>query len=369
VGVVAAERGVVSAWITKLAVGAGVPDAPDVAGQLLDEAEARLADHGARRVAVLAAPDDVARDGLERRGYQPVHARVYLERAVPPVAAVSDALAELGGEMVAPGLWESLRGMDHTKEVIERRVVLPLAYPELASRHAVDQPGAIMLFGPPGTGKTTFARAVASRLGWAFVEIKPGELASEGPDRQAQRLAQVFDRVLALPSAVVFVDEVEDIASVRRAERKTGKSVTNEFLKQIPRLRDSASHLLICATNGIASLDPAVLRPGRFGYVIPVGPPDDDARAALWHRLVHDITDEDIDVDALVAASDRFTPADLEFAARKAAHTAFEREHFDNVAHRATTEDFLAAVDATKPTVTGDMVDAFGRDVDQFTRE
>jgi SpoVK/Ycf46/Vps4 family AAA+-type ATPase len=226
-----------------------------------------------------------------------------------------------------------------------------------------------MLFGPPGTGKTTFARAVASRLGWAFVEIKPGELASEGPDRQAQRLAQVFDRVLALPSAVVFVDEVEDIASVRRAERKTGKSVTNEFLKQIPRLRDSASHLLICATNGIASLDPAVLRPGRFGYVIPVGPPDDDARAALWHRLVHDITDEDIDVDALVAASDRFTPADLEFAARKAAHTAFEREHFDNVAHRATTEDFLAAVDATKPTVTGDMVDAFGRDVDQFTRE
>jgi SpoVK/Ycf46/Vps4 family AAA+-type ATPase len=294
---------------------------------------------------------------------------VYLERAVPPVAALSDALGELGGEMVPPGLWESLRGMDHTKEVIERRVVLPLAYPELASRHAVDQPGAIMLFGPPGTGKTTFARAVASKLGWAFVEIKPGELAAEGPDRQAHRLAQIFDQVLALPSAVVFVDEVEDIASVRRSERKTGKSVTNEFLKQLPRLRSSASHLLVCATNGIASLDPAVLRPGRFGYVIPVGPPDEEARAALWHRVVHDITDEEVDVGALVAASDRFTPADIEFAARKAAHTAFEREHFDNVAHRATTEDFLAAIAATKPTVTDDMIESFGRDVEQFRRE
>jgi SpoVK/Ycf46/Vps4 family AAA+-type ATPase len=258
--------------------------------------------------------------------------------------------------------------MDEAKQVIERRVVLPLAHPELASRHAVDFPTAVMLFGPPGTGKTTFAKGLASKLEWAFVEIQPGELAVEGQDRQAQRLAQIFDRVVTLPAAVVFVDEVEDIASVRHSDRKVGPSVTNEFLKQIPRLRESANHLLICATNDVARLDPAILRPGRFGYVLPVGPPDEDARRAIWQRFLRDITDEDVDLDALVAASHRFTPADIEFAARKAAHTAFEREHFDNVSHRATTEDFLAAIHAARPTVTEEMLERFREDAERYAR-
>jgi len=368
VGVAVGENSAVVGWICKLAVSSGVNARAELAQDLLDELEARLADRGARKLAVLVSEDDESRGGLERRGYQTAPALVYLEREVPPSVALPEGVAEAGGKMVPTGLWESLKGMDEAKEVIERRVVLPLAHPQLASRHAVDLPSAIMLFGPPGTGKTTFAKGLASRLGWAFVEIQPGELAAEGPDRQAQRLAQIFDRVLALPSAVVFVDEVEDIASVRHSERKLGPSVTNEFLKQIPRLRESTSHLLICATNDVSSLDPAVMRPGRFGYVLPVGPPDDAARGAIWARFVGDITDESVDIDALVAASSRFTPADIEFAARKAAHAAFEREHFDNVSHRATTEDFLAAIQAARPTVTQDMLERFREDAEQFSR-
>ncbi|MDQ4096698.1 MAG: hypothetical protein M3144_02355 [Actinomycetota bacterium] len=84
--------------------------------------------------------------------------------------------------------------------------------------------------------------------------------------------------------------------------------------------------------------------------------------------FVRDITDEEIDYDALVAASNRFTPADIEFAARKAAHTAFEREHFDNVSHRATTEDFLAAIGASRPTVTEEMVERFRQDAETYAR-
>lgn len=368
VGLAAAESGAVSGWICKLVVAPGPPEPSEIALELLADVEARLADRGVRRLAVLVSEDDESHGELHLRGYEPVDAKVYIEKRFPPAAAVPTAVSEVGGEMVPQGLWENLKGMDEAKEVIERRVVLPLARPELASRHAVDHPTAIMLFGPPGTGKTTFAKGMASRLGWAFVEIQPGELAAEGPDRQAQRLAQIFDQVLGLPSAVVFVDEVEDIASVRQGERKVGPSVTNEFLKQIPRLRNSSSHLLICATNAIGALDPAVLRPGRFGYVIPVGPPDELARGAIWRRFIDDITDENVDIDALVASSERFTPADIEFAARKAAHTAFEREHFDDAGHRARTEDFLAAIEATKPTVTEDMVESFRQDAEQYTR-
>jgi SpoVK/Ycf46/Vps4 family AAA+-type ATPase len=117
----------------------------------------------------------------------------------------------------------------------------------------------------------------------------------------------------------VFFDEVEDLASTRTAERKVSPSVTNEFLKQIPRFRELREHLLVCATNWVSRLDQAFLRPGRFDYVLPVGPPDTEARRAIWGRYVAQITDEDVDVEALVEATELFTPADIEFAARKAA--------------------------------------------------
>jgi SpoVK/Ycf46/Vps4 family AAA+-type ATPase len=103
-------------------------------------------------------------------------------------------------------------------------------------------------------------------------------------------------------------------------------------------------HLLVCATNWVARLDSAFLRPGRFDYVLPVGPPTADARRPIWRRYAEEITDEEIDLEALVRASELFTPADIEFAARKAAPRAFEREHFQGSRRRAQTEDFLAAI-------------------------
>lgn len=278
------------------------------------------------------------------------------------------ALADVGGQIIEPGLWDALKGMDEAKEIIERRVILPLAESELARRHGVVPPRAIVLFGPPGTGKTTFAKGIASRLGWPFVEVLPAELAEEGAERQAKLLADTFERLLELAAAVVFVDEVEDLAASRHEERRVTPSITNEFLKQIPRLRDAHHHLLVCATNRVARLDPAFLRPGRFDYVLPVGPPNADARRPIWRRYVDEITDEPIDVEALVAASELFTPADIEFAARKAAQRAFERDHFEGSSHRARTEDFLAAIAATRPTLTTEMVSDFDDDTDRFAR-
>jgi SpoVK/Ycf46/Vps4 family AAA+-type ATPase len=118
----------------------------------------------------------------------------------------------------------------------------------------------------------------------------------------------------------------------------------------------------------VSRLDAAFLRPGRFDYVLPVGPPDAEARRAIWSRYVEEITDVDFELDALVASSELFTPADIEFAARKAAQGAFEREHFEGATHRATEQDFLTAIRSTRPSLTEKVLRSFEQDVDQFAR-
>ena len=355
------------AWVLRMGVLGGASER-DLTRRLLDELEARLGEMGARKLIALVVDEETAHAQLEERGYLEARRALCMQRSVPATLASPSALAELGGRMVDAGLWESLKGLHEVKEIIERRVILPLAEPQLAARHGVSPPSAVVLFGPPGTGKTTFAKGVASRVGWPFVEIQPSQLAAEGAERQAELLAQTFDRIFDLPSAVVFVDEVEDLASKRDEDRRVNSSVTNEFLKQIPRFREVPHHLLACATNWISRLDPAFLRPGRFDYVLPVGLPDPEARASIWRRYAQEITGEEVDIDALVDATEFFTPADIEFAARKAAQSAFEREHFEGAGKQAVLEDFLEAIRRTRPTLSADVVEAFEADTERFAR-
>jgi transitional endoplasmic reticulum ATPase len=365
-GAVLAALSPVTAWIHRLSLRRGEAEEQAIAELLLEQLEARVAIAGIRKLAATIAEGEQLASYLRQRGYR--GELRYLEREVLPPVAPTGPLVELGGQLIGPGLWDALKGMEEAKEIIERRVILPLAETELAGRHGVVPPRAIVLFGPPGTGKTTFAKGIASRLDWPFVEVLPAELAGEGAERQAKLLADAFARILELASAVVFVDEVEDLAARRHEERRVTPSITNEFLKQIPRLRDAPQHLLVCATNRVARLDPAFLRPGRFDYVLPVGPPNADARRPIWRRYIEEITDEEIDLEALVHASELFTPADIEFAAHKAAQRAFEREHFEGSRHRARTDDFLAAIEDTKPTLTAEMVSSFDDDTDRFAR-
>lgn len=356
-----------SGWILRVAVAPEVSQ-EDLTHRLLDELEARLAENGARKLIALIAHDEDIQTQLNERGYAEILNALCMQRPVPTSLATPSALAELGGRVIEPGLWESLKGLKDVKEIIERRVILPLAEPQLAARHAVFPPSAIVLFGPPGTGKTTFAKGIASRVAWPFVEIHPSQLAAEGPERQAELLSHTFDRIFDLPSAVVFVDEVEDIASTRDQDRRVNVSVTNEFLKQIPRFHDLPHHLLACATNSVSRLDSAFLRPGRFDSVLPVGPPDPEARASIWRRYVEEITEEEIDIQALVETTEFFTPADIEFSARKAAQRAFEREYFKGPGRRAQMKDFLGAIKETRPSLSPELVREFVADTESFAR-
>ncbi|SEL52253.1 ATP-binding protein [Streptacidiphilus jiangxiensis] len=357
---VAGER----AWVMRVAI-APAWRGRGLASALLRELERRLVEARVRRIAYVLPEEELLGEGLRNAGYERRPAAAYFEKTEPAAGSAAGSLEELGGRVLSSDLWDQVAGMTAEKQLIERRVVLPLAEPERAARHGVRPPRAITLFGPPGTGKTTFARAVASRLGWPFVELLPSRLADEG--NLAAALREAFARIGELEQVLVFIDEVEEIAPVRGegGDMSPVHGVTNELLKLIPGFRERDGRLLVCATNSVRSLDPAFLRTGRFDYVIPIGTPDAEARAAIWSRFALPSGRGDVDVAGLVAASERFSPADIEHAARLAAQAAFER---DDAVPGATTADYLAAIEAGRPTVTAAMVEAFRADIGSHAR-
>jgi len=339
-----------------------------IGSALLAELGRRLRALGVRRIGAIVPADSTPVKALESCGYLPRAGLTYFERVEHLGSGDAGLLAALGGRVLPAGLWDRVAGMEREKQIIERRVVLPLARPDLADRYGVAPPKAVILFGPPGTGKTSFAKAVASRLSWPFVELFPSRLAADAPGGLAASLRDAFADLAALEAVLLFIDEVEEIASVRSGLAvDPGHGVTNELLKLIPGFRELDDRMLICATNSVRSLDPAFLRPGRFDYVIPIRPPDPSARAAIWARYIGPDIDA-VDLARLVESSEMFTPADIEFAARKGAQAAFERELAEHEGRPAGTEDYLAAIAATRPTLTEQALTEFSEDIEQFTR-
>ncbi|WNM29848.1 GNAT family N-acetyltransferase [Streptomyces sp. Li-HN-5-11] len=339
-----------------------------IGSALLAELERRLRALGVRHVSALLPAGAAGTKALENSGYQFRDDLTYYEKLEPPGAANADVLAALGGRMLPDGLWDAMAGMEREKQIVERRVVLPLAEPTLADRYGVAPPKAVILFGPPGTGKTSFAKAVASRLSWPFVELFPSRLAADTSEGLAVALREAFADLAELDSVLLFIDEVEEIAGARSGKAvDPGHGVTNELLKLIPVFREHDARLLACATNSVRSLDAAFLRPGRFDYVIPIGPPDSTARAAIWTRYLNTSV-ESVDLGRLVEASAMFTPADIEFAARKGAQAAFEREVTHHQGRPATTEDYMTAIADTRPTLTAQMIEEFAEDIDTYSR-
>jgi SpoVK/Ycf46/Vps4 family AAA+-type ATPase len=343
-----------------------------IGGRLLGELEIDMAKSGITKLSMLVA-DDGKSGVLEKAGFIDLKHLKYFEREVSVSERERELLRDLGGRVLERDLWDKIAGMKNEKELLERRLVLPLSDSKLAEAFGVEPPKAIVLFGPPGTGKTTFAKAVASRLDWPFIEFFPSRLAGDA-NGVAGGLRDVFTSVDELENVVVFIDEVEEIASKRKGDPPSPtQGVTNELLKLIPSFREKPGRLLVVATNYIRALDDAFLRHGRFDYVIPIGLPDAEARESIWARYIPASAVGTIDLAELVKRTAGFSPADIEYAARKASQRALEQSVYESqVATKDSsttkTEHYLWAIGDTRQTVSDEAIEEFEQDIERLGR-
>ena len=281
----------------------------------------------------------------------------------------SDILNEMGAQTSRKDIWETISDSQPPKQLVQRKIILPLTDRDLSKKHGVVPPKTIIFFGPPGTGKTHFAKAIAGILSWWFIEIAPSMLMVDGTERVGANLRIIMEKARNLEEAVIFIDEFEEIAGRRDEASRVDKSITNEFLKQVPLLKNQGNNiLLICATNYIRQLDAALLRPGRFDCIIPVGGLNEDERKTILGHYLSKLHTGEIDLERIIKMTSQFTPADMEYLFQQVAQFTFEKELAPKWDYRVTTETIIEIMPKIRPSLTDEIITEFEKDKITYSR-
>ncbi len=259
--------------------------------------------------------------------------------------------------------YDDVGGMASTIDQLREMVELPLRYPELFQRLGVDPPKGVLLHGPPGTGKTRLARAVANESDAQFFIINGPEIMGSAYGESESRLRQVFEEATKAAPSIVFIDEIDSIAPKRgNVSGEAEKRLVAQLLTLMDGLEARANLVVIAATNRPEALDEALRRPGRFDREIVVGVPDERGRREILgiHTRGMPLGDR-VDLGELARTTYGFVGADIGALAREAAIEAVRRimpklnlvertippEVLDMLS--VTREDFLEALKRVQP--------------------
>ncbi|WP_137289946.1 AAA family ATPase [Natronorubrum halophilum] len=236
-------------------------------------------------------------------------------------------------------------GMIELEQTLRRSVVGPVQRPDEFREYGLDPVSGVLLHGPPGCGKTYVAGALAGELDYAFVEVTPADLSSKYMGKPAENVQDVFAIAEANVPCVLFLDEIDAIASARESQSSTSeRGMVNQLLTELENVGDDV--LVLAATNLVDDVDDAIVRTGRFDERIEVPPPDEPARREILRiHLEGRPLVGDLDLDPVVDRTAGYAASDLEYIATDAARRALRSDE------RIAADYLLAAADEVDSSV------------------
>ncbi len=242
--------------------------------------------------------------------------------------------------------FEDVGGMEELKQEVRDTVGLMLKHPDDAERYGIDWNG-ILLHGPPGVGKTFFARAIAGEYGMSLMHVSTGDLVASLVGGSARNIEKAFETALQNLPCLLFFDEFDSVAQRRdNTPDQESRRTVNQLLTSLEAYRDERELLVMAATNSIEHLDPAVIRPGRFDRHIRIDLPDAAARRAIFvAELDERPAARLIDLESLVTRTEGMTPAAIAKIVDTAALEVFRKATQTGEQLELDTEHLLAAVE------------------------
>ncbi|WP_299899101.1 AAA family ATPase [uncultured Aquimarina sp.] len=242
-------------------------------------------------------------------------------------------------------------GMNDVKEQISLKIIKPLEHKELYKAYGKKIGGGILLYGPPGCGKTHLARATAGEINANFISIGINDILDMWVGSSEQNLHEIFETARSNKPCVIFIDEIDALGANRSDMNKSaGRNVINQFLAELDGIdSDNDGILVLGATNTPWHLDPAFRRPGRFDRIIFVAPPDHAAKIAIYEIMLKDKPVESIDYKALAKAAKDFSGADIQASIDVAIEEKLMQSFSDGIPKPISTKDLLKAIKSVKP--------------------
>ncbi len=250
--------------------------------------------------------------------------------------------------------WSDVGGLEEIKRRLRETVELPIKTPEKFEKLGITPPKAILLYGPPGCGKTLLARAVATESEANFISIKGPEIFSKWVGESEKAIREVFRKARLASPSIIFLDEVDAVAPRRgmsMADSGVTERVVSQLLTEMDGLTPIERIVIIGATNRPELLDPAIMRPGRFEVVLYVPPPDEASRLQILKIHTRRMPLEGVSLEEIAKRTEGYSGADLEALCREAGLNALRRD-----ADKVTKEDFEKALQTIKPSLKEEML-------------
>ena len=215
--------------------------------------------------------------------------------------------------------WNDVGGLKQQKQQLMEAIIWPLKYADAFSAIKIKPPSGMLLFGPPGTGKTMLAKAIANESAVNFISIKGPELLSKYVGESERAVRDTFRKARQASPSIVFFDEIDSLAPARGgAESPVAERVVSQILTEIDGLEELSDVTILAATNRPDMVDPALLRPGRFDRLVYIPPPAVEDRAEIFKIHLKDMPVEAEDIAELAKLCENFTGADIESVCREA---------------------------------------------------